>query len=169
MCWRLRKSQSGGVERASRSNPFTRLKDHGIPPNPYNAHAWITGKPKIGKGTWIGAFCLIDGQGGLEIGKSCDIACGAHILTHSTVTRCLSEHRYSRVDRTPTKIGDHVFVGENATILMGVEIGHHSVIGAGTVVKEKMRIPPYSLVVGIPGRIVKNIRKKTLALQKGKT
>jgi hypothetical protein len=60
------------------------IKDHGFPPNPYNDHAWIIGDPKIGKGTWIGAFCLIDGQGGLVIGKGCDIACGAHILTHST-------------------------------------------------------------------------------------
>ena len=142
------------------------MNDHGIPPNPYNLHAWIIGKPKIGKGTWIGAFCLIDGQGGLEIGKGCDIACGAHILTHSTVNRCLSEHAYRRVDRAPTKIGNHVFVGENATVLMGAEIGHHSVIGAGTVVKENSKIPPYSLVVGVPGRVVKKIQKQVDALKR---
>lgn len=136
------------------------MKDHGIPANPYNPHAWITGKPKIGKGTWIGAFCLIDGKGGLVIGKGCNISCGAHILTHSTVRRCISEGRYKRVDRTPTKIGDYVFVGENVTILMGARIGHHSVIGAGAVVKEKTRIPPYSLVVGVPAEIVRNLREK---------
>ena len=141
------------------------MKDHGIPPNPYNPHAWIIGKPKIGKGTWIGAFCLIDGQGGLEIGKGCDISSGAHILTHSTVWRCVSERRYNRVDRTSTRIGDYVFIGENATVLKGVKIGSHSVIGAGTVVKENKKIPPYSLVVGVPGRIVRSLKKEVQSLK----
>ncbi len=148
------------------------MQDHGIPPNPYNSHAWIIGKPKIGKGTWIGAFCLIDGQGGLEIGKDCNISCGAHILTHSTVKRCVSEKRYNRVDRAPVKIGDYVFIGEHATILKGAKIGHHSVIGAGTVVKENAKVPPYALVVGVPGRIVRDIRKEVESLgrnQKRKT
>jgi len=140
--------------------------NHGIPPNPYNPHAWIIGKPKIGKGTWIGAFCLIDGQGGLEIGKGCDISCGAHILTHSSLKRCITERRYNKVDRSPTKIGNYVFVGENSTILKGAKIGHHSVIGAGAVVKEDAQIPPYSLVVGVPARIVRNIKKEISLLKK---
>lgn len=142
------------------------MKDHGFPPNPYNPHAWIIGKPKIGKGTWIGAFCLIDGQGGLEIGKGCDIACGVHILTHSTVRRCISERRYNQVDRTSTKIGDYVFIGESAKILMGAEIGHHSVIGVGTVVSENTRIPPYSLVLGYPARIIRNLKEEVALLKK---
>ena len=144
------------------------MKNHGIPANPYNPHAWIIGKPKIGKGTWIGAFCLIDGQGGLEIGKGCDISSGVHILTHSTVKRCISERRYNQVDRAPTKIGDYVFIGENATILKGTEIGHHSVIGAGAVVKENSRIRPYALVVGVPGRIMRNLKEEVEALKHGK-
>ena len=144
------------------------MQDHGIPSNPYNPHAWIIGKPKIGKGTWIGAFCLIDGQGGLEIGKGCDISSGAHLLTHSTVWRCVSEHRYNHNDRAPVKIGNYVFIGENATVLKGVEIGHHSVIGAGAVVKENTKIPPYSLVVGVPGRIVRNIKREVESLKKSR-
>jgi len=144
------------------------MPDHGIPPNPYNPHAWIIGKPKIGKGTWIGAFCVIDGQGGLEIGKGCNISCGAHVLTHSTVRRCVSEGRYSQVDRASVKIGDYVFIGENATVLKGVEIGHHSVIGAGTVVKESAKIPPYSLVVGVPGKVVRNLEDEVTSLKKNK-
>jgi len=144
------------------------MNEHGIPSNPYNPHAWIIGEPKIGKGTWIGAFCLIDGQGGLEIGKGCDISCGAHILTHSTVKRCVSERRYNQIDRAPTKIGDYVFIGENATVLKGARIGDHSVVGAGSVVKEHTKIPPYSLVVGVPARIVRSLRKEVEALKNGK-
>lgn len=129
----------------------------GIPANPYNPHCWITGEPEIGEGTWIGAFTLIDGQGGLTIGKGVNVSTGAAILTHNTVKRCVTERAYNQVDRKPTEIGDYVFIGENATILMGCKIGHHSVIGAGAVVLENTEVPPYSLVVGVPGRIVKSI------------
>jgi acetyltransferase-like isoleucine patch superfamily enzyme len=133
---------------------------HGIPPNRYNPHCWITGRPEIGEGTWIGAFTLIDGQGGLRIGRGCDISSGAQILTHSTVRRCVSERRYQQVDRRPTVVEDHVFVGTNAVILMGAHVGHHSVIAAGAVVLEGAVIPPYSLVAGVPGRVVRDIREE---------
>lgn len=132
---------------------------HGIPPNRYNPHAWLTGEPQIGEGTWIGAFTLIDGQGGLTIGRGCDISCGAQILSHSTVRRCLTERRYPNIDRRPTVLEDYVFVGTNAVVLMGSHIGHHSVVAAGAVVLEDSRIPPYSLVAGVPARIVRDLRQ----------
>ena len=131
---------------------------HGIPANPHNPHAWIVGEPKIGAGTWIGAFTLIDGLGGLQIGHGCEISSGAQILTHSTVRRCVSGRRYPRIDYRATVLQDNVFVGTNAVILMGCHIGHHSVIGAGAVVLEDTTVPPYSLVAGVPGRVVRDIR-----------
>ncbi len=130
---------------------------HGIPPNRFNPHCWITGQPEIGEGTWIGAFTLIDGQGGLRIGRGCDISSGAQILTHSTARRCLTERAYGQVDRKPTLLEDFVFVGTNAVILMGARVGHHSLIAAGAVVLEDSVIPPYSLVVGVPARVVRNL------------
>lgn len=139
------------------STPPPNTFQHGIPSNRFNNHCWITGEPQIGPGTWIGAFTLIDGQGGLTIGKGCDISCGAQILTHSTVKRCLTERRHATVDRHPTSIGDYVFVGTNAVILMGSQIGHHCIIAAGAVVLEHSVIPPYSLVAGVPGRVIRNI------------
>jgi len=132
--------------------------DHGIPANRYNPHAWIINDPEIGEGTWIGAFTVIDGIGGLKIGKQCDISCGVHIISHSTVRRCLTERVYEKLDKAETIIEDHVFIGENATILQGVKIGHHSVIAAGSVVREHTIIPPYSLVAGVPARIVRHIK-----------
>jgi len=129
-----------------------------LAPNPHNAQAWIIGEPEIGPGTWIGAFTVIDGSGGLKIGRGCDISSGVHILTHSTAYRCITERRYGQVDRKPVHIGDYVFVGENATILMGAKIGHHSIVAAAVVVLEDMDIPPYSLVVGAPARVVRSIR-----------
>lgn len=132
--------------------------EHGIPSNKFNPHALVINNPEIGEGTWIGAFTVIDGIGGLKIGKGCNISCGVHIITHSTVKRCVTEREYNEVEKSETVIEDYVFIGEHSTILMGVHIGHHSVIAAGTVVKENTVIPPYSLVAGVPGAIVRDMK-----------
>jgi acetyltransferase-like isoleucine patch superfamily enzyme len=131
---------------------------HPLPQNPYNPFCWIAGEPTIGEGTWIGAFTLIDALGGLKIWKGCNISSGAQVLSHSTVRRCVTERRYDKVDHKATELGDYVFVGANAVIQMGSKIGDHSVIGAGAVVLEDAVIPPYSLVAGVPARVVRDIR-----------
>mgnify|MGYP004560051377 CR=1 FL=1 len=50
-------------------------------------------------------------------------------------------------------IGEDVWIGSNAVILSGVRIGRGSIVGAGAVVTKN--IPPYSVVVGNPARIIK--------------
>lgn len=130
-----------------------------LPENPYNPFCWVAGEPKIGEGTWIGAFTLIDGLGGLTIGKGCNISSGAQVLSHSTVRRCVTERRHEAVDAKPTSVGDYVFIGANAVVQMGATIGDHSVIGAGAVVLEDAVIPPYSLVVGVPAKVVRSLRQ----------
>jgi len=127
----------------------------GLPENPYNPHAWIIGEPAIGAGTWIGAFTLIDGSGGLTIGAGCDISSGVHVYTHSSAMRCVSGRAHDVVDRAPVTIGDRVFIGANAVVNMGVTIGDESIIGAGAVVTSD--VPPRSIVVGVPGRVVGHV------------
>lgn len=118
----------------------------------YHENAWITGDPEIGPGTWIGAFAVLDGSGGLRIGAGCDISCGVQVYTHNTVRRCVTARAYPAVDRAPVTIGDHVFVGANAVILMGTTIGDRAVIGAGAVVTRD--VPPDTAVAGVPARII---------------
>ncbi|MEX1006989.1 MAG: acyltransferase [Acidimicrobiia bacterium] len=126
-----------------------------LPENPYNEHAWIIGEPAIGEGTWIGAFTVVDGSGGLTIGRGCDVSCGVHIYTHSTVRRCVSGRRYDRIDRAPVVIGDHVFLGANAVVMMGVTIGESAVVAAGAVVTRD--VPAYTVVGGVPAAIIGHV------------
>lgn len=126
-----------------------------LPPNAYNEHAWIAGNPDIGDGTWIGPFTLLDGSGGLRIGTGCDISAGAQIYTHSTARRCVSGRAHDSVDRAPTTLGNNVFVGAGAVILMGVTIGDGVVIGAGAVVTGD--VAPYTVVAGVPARCIANV------------
>lgn len=51
----------------------------------------------------------------------------------------------------------HVLVGMNATVLNHAQIGEYSIIGANAMVPQGMVIPPYSLVLGIPAKIVKTL------------
>ena len=132
---------------------MTRPPDwHHLPPNPWNPHAWVVGEPEIGADCWIGAFTVIDGSGGLTVGRGCDISAGAQIYSHSTVRRALSAGALS-VDRNPTELGDHVHVGAGAVILMGARIGSHSVVAAGAVVREGTVAPPWSVLRGVPARV----------------
>ncbi|MEZ3160052.1 acyltransferase [Microbacterium sp. BWT-B31] len=126
-----------------------------FPENPYNPHAWIIGDPVIGAGTWIGAFTLVDGSGGLEIGAGCDISSGVHIYTHSSAKRCVSGRRFPQVERRPVKIGDRVFIGANAVINMGVTIGDEAVIGAGAVVTGD--VEARTIVGGVPARVIGSV------------
>ena len=138
-----------------------------LPPNPYNPFCWVAGTPDIGEGTWIGAFTLIDGLGGLKIGKGCNISCGAQVLSHSTVRRCVTQGKYPEVDRKATEIGDYVFVGANAVVQMGARVGDHSVIAAVAVLLEDAVVPPYSLMAGVPARIVRDLRSEVDSWSRG--
>ncbi len=54
-------------------------------------------------------------------------------------------------------IEDEVLVGMGSIILNGAIIGSHSIIGAGALVSEGKVIPPRSLVVGVPGKVVRQV------------
>lgn len=62
------------------------------------------------------------------------------------------------------KIGDRSIVGMGSTILDGVEIGEECIIGANTLIPNSKKIPPRSLVVGSPGKVVRELTDRDLEL-----
>lgn len=54
-------------------------------------------------------------------------------------------------------IEEHCLIGMGAVILTGAVVGKGSIVAAGAVVREKQVIPPHSLVVGLPAKVVKEI------------
>jgi acetyltransferase-like isoleucine patch superfamily enzyme len=114
--------------------------------NPYHPLVWINGDPEIGSGTYIGGFSEINAKGAsVIIGCDCDIASFVAINVADSHRRTigLSEQNECR----DIILGDCVFVGSHCALLGGAVIGHHSVIGAGSIVRPGI-IPPFSLVMG---------------------
>jgi carbonic anhydrase/acetyltransferase-like protein (isoleucine patch superfamily) len=60
-------------------------------------------------------------------------------------------------------VRDRCLIGMGANVLDGVEIGEDSIVGAGSVVTEGIKISPRSLVLGVPGRVVRGLRDEEVA------
>ena len=97
------------------------------------------------------------------INKNVNIACFENIsignnveISENVVIRDSDNHTIVRDNYTmtsPIKIGNHVWIGINATILKGVTVGDGAVIAAGSVVTKD--VPPKALVGGVPAKIIK--------------
>ncbi|WP_174615867.1 gamma carbonic anhydrase family protein [Virgibacillus ihumii] len=57
-----------------------------------------------------------------------------------------------------------VLVGMGATVLDGVEVGEYSIIGANSLIPPGKKIPPRSLVVGSPGKVVRTLTDKDMEM-----
>lgn len=110
-----------------------------------NISRWWTGI-EIHPGAKIGPGFFIDHGMGTVIGETAEI--GADVTLYHNVT--LGGVSWEKVKRHPT-LEDHVVVGAGAQILGPITIGAHSRIGANSVVVKD--VPPYSVVVGVPGRV----------------
>lgn len=55
-------------------------------------------------------------------------------------------------------VGDEVLVGMGATVLDGAVVGEQSIIGANALVTQRMQIPPGSLVMGAPAKVVRRLK-----------
>lgn len=60
-------------------------------------------------------------------------------------------------------IGDNTLIGIDATVLSGAKIGSNCLIGAGALVTEGKEIPDGSMVVGVPGKVVRQLSPEQIA------
>lgn len=112
--------------------------------------ALVIGDVKVGRGTWVGPFTILDGSGGLTIGEYCSISAGVQIYTHDTVEWALNGGK-ALPSRAETRIGSRCYIGPNTVVAKGVTIGEGCVIGAQSLVLSD--IPSGSKAFGSPCRI----------------
>ena len=62
-----------------------------------------------------------------------------------------------------TQVEDDVLIGIGAVVLSGAKIGRESILGAGTLVTGGTSVPPRSLVLGLPGRVVRTVTDDEIA------
>ncbi len=112
--------------------------------------------------TFIGPDVCIEGPGDIKIGKHCMIAAHSGIYANNhNFADPIKPIKYQGVTRKGIVIEDDCWLGHGVTVLDGVTIGKGSVIGAGAVVNKD--IPPFSVAVGAPARVIKNRIGKDLA------
>ncbi|ALZ88703.1 acetyltransferase [Aerococcus urinaeequi] len=106
----------------------------------------------LGKNVFINSGTHFQDQGGIVIGEGAFIG---HNVVLATINHDLYPKNNRKNHYAPIVLKDNVWIGSNATITSGVTIGEWSVVAAGAVVTKD--VPPYSIVGGIPARVLKTI------------
>ncbi|MCD6010285.1 MAG: putative acetyltransferase [Flavipsychrobacter sp.] len=122
--------------------------------------AAVTGNVIIGKDVYVGPGAAIRGDwGGIVIEDGCNVQenCTIHMFPGVTVTLREGAHIGHGAIIHGANIGRNVLVGMNSVIMDEAEIGDESIIGAMTFIAAKTIIPKRSLVVGNPGKVIKEV------------
>jgi len=123
-----------------------------------HATAVVLGDVTLGARVSVWPTAVLRGDSDkIVIGADSNVQDGAVIHTDEGIPTTVGErvaigHRAIVHGAT---IADDVLIAMGAVLLNGAQIGSGSIIGAGAVVTEGKRIPPNSLVIGVPGRIVR--------------
>ena len=132
--------------------------------------ATVIGKVRLGKGVsvWFGAVIRGDGEP-IAIGDNTNVQENTVVHTDpgfpvSIGSGCTIGHRALIHG---CAIGNNVLVSMGAIVLNGARIGDNSLIGAGALVPEGREIPPGSLVLGMPGKVVRQLSDNEIARLRG--
>lgn len=129
--------------------------------------AYLIGDITIGEQStvWFNAVLRGD-EDAIVIGKRCSIQDNAtiHLFEGSPVVIEDDVTVGHNVILHGCKIGKRSIIGMGSTILDGAEIGEECIIGADTLIPSGKKIPPRSLVVGSPGKVVREIGEKDVEL-----
>lgn len=109
----------------------------------------------IGHHAFITCINLIHIGSGVTISEHCYIADGSHGIDPSGGLLM----RQPLTTKGPVSIGAHTFIGNRVSILPGVTLGKHCVVGAHSVVTHSF--PDFSMVSGVPARLIKRYREES--------
>lgn len=121
--------------------------------------ALLMGDVELGRGASAWPYVVLRGdQGSIHIGEDSNLQ--DHVVAHGTegISITVVGARVTVGHRAilhGCRVGDDCLVGMGSILLDNCEIGHGSVVGAGTVVPVGAKIPPNSLVLGVPGKVVR--------------
>ena len=129
-------------------------------------NATVTGNVIIGKNVYIGPGAALRGDWGqIIISDGCNVQenCTIHMFPGTTVLLMEDAHIGHGAIIHGGTIGKNVLVGMNAVVMDNVVIGDNSIIGALCLVPDGMIIPERKIVVGNPGKIVKDVSDEMVA------
>lgn len=106
----------------------------------------------FGKRVFVNSGCKIQDQGGVTIGD--DVLIG-HNVVIATLDHAFDPDRRGDLVPAPVTVGNKVWIGANATLLPGVNIGEGAIVAAGAVVTKD--VPPGAIVGGVPARFIRNV------------
>jgi carbonic anhydrase/acetyltransferase-like protein (isoleucine patch superfamily) len=130
--------------------------------------AQVIGDVEIGPESSVWMSAVIRGDvNAIRIGARSNVqdGCVVHVMHHTHATRIGDDVTigHAAVVHGCT-IGDRVLVGMGAILLNGVDIGDDSIVAAGSLVPERTRVPPRSLVIGNPARVRRALTDEEVAL-----
>lgn len=128
--------------------------------------AAVTGNVIIGKNVYVGPGAAIRGDwGGIVIEDGCNVQenCTIHMFPGITVRLLEGAHIGHGAVIHGAIIGKNCLIGMNAVIMDEVILGDECIIGALTFIKAKEIIPRRSLVVGNPGKIIREVTDEMIA------
>lgn len=108
----------------------------------------------IEDGASLGPRCLLDARCGLTIRKNAVIAYDAIIwsLNHD-----YNDEKFCGKGAS-TEIGEYAWICSRSIVLPGIKIGEGAIVASGAIVTKD--VPPYSIVAGVPARIIGQRDKK---------
>lgn len=127
--------------------------------------AAVTGNVVIGRDVYVGPSAAIRADWGeiiIEDGCNVQESCVIHVFPGATVTLHASAHIGHGAIIHGATIGRNTLVGMNAVVMDSARVGAECVIGALTFVPAGMEIPDRKVVVGNPGRVVKDVTDEML-------
>ena len=145
---------------------FNGMKPVADPSSFVHPQAAVTGNVIIGKNVYIGPGAALRGDWGqiiIEDGCNVQENCIVHMFPGVTVWLKAGAHIGHGAIIHGATIGNNCLVGMNAVIMDNVELGDECIVGALCFIKAHEIIPPRSLVVGNPSKIIKEVSDEMIA------